>query len=77
MSQKPRFPGIRVTANGNQLTWTSTGATSYAVYKENGGLVATVRGTAWRADRPGSYCVAGLDRTGNQGPVSPPASILK
>jgi uncharacterized lipoprotein YddW (UPF0748 family) len=71
----PEAPQVSV--KGDQLTWASAGATSYAVYKDNGGLVATVRGTSWRPDRPGAYCVAGLDRTGNQGPASPPISILK
>jgi hypothetical protein len=63
-----------------------TAATSYAVYRLDGGaesaqLVGTVRSTGPEqsfVDKGGTdptarYCVSGLDRVGNEGRVSLPA----
>jgi hypothetical protein len=71
-------------AGGVVLTWRGEGAASFAVYRVDGDtarLVGTARGTGW-ADRtapaghPLSYCVAGLDRSGNEGPLSAAMSVV-
>ncbi|MBM0256760.1 glycosyl hydrolase, partial [Micromonospora sp. 4G55] len=68
---------------GVALTWRGAGAASFAVYRVDGDaarLVGTARGTGWvdrtaPADRPLSYCVSGLDRSGNEGRLSAPVSV--
>ncbi|RAO04225.1 glycoside hydrolase family 10 protein [Micromonospora noduli] len=73
----------RADAGGVTLTWRGDGATSYAVYRVDGDearLVGTARGTGWidrtaPADRSLSYCVSGLDRSGNEGRLGTPISV--
>ncbi|SBT43244.1 glycoside hydrolase family 10 protein [Micromonospora auratinigra] len=70
-------------AGGVALSWRGSGATSFAVYRldgERATLVGTTRDSGWvdraaPADRTVSYCVAGLDRSANQGALSAPASV--
>ncbi|MEV4483179.1 glycoside hydrolase family 10 protein [Micromonospora coxensis] len=65
------------------LSWRGDGATSFAVYRvddDAARLVGTTRGTGWvdraaPAGRPLTYCVSGLDRSGNEGPLSAPAPV--
>lgn len=53
--------------------------TSWALYRVDGPaatLVATGRSeTAVTAPGPGTYCLSGLDRSGNEGPLSPPLTV--
>ncbi|MGK5671222.1 glycoside hydrolase family 10 protein [Micromonospora sp. URMC 106] len=73
----------RADAGGVELTWRADGAASVAVYRVDGDtarLVGTTRGAGWvdRAaptDRPLSYCLSGLDRSGNEGRLSAPISV--
>ncbi|MFG1779960.1 glycoside hydrolase family 10 protein [Micromonospora sp. NPDC049048] len=86
-SASPAAPTVtgarRGNADGVTLTWRGDGATSFAVYRVDGDaarLVGTTRGTGWvdraaPADRPLTYCVSGVDRSGNEGPLSSPASV--
>ncbi|RKN59048.1 glycosyl hydrolase [Micromonospora costi] len=72
-----------VEAGGVALSWPATGATSFAVYRVDGDaarLVGTTREAGWvdraaPADGPVSYCVSGLDRSGNEGGLSAPVSV--
>ncbi|MFR9780228.1 family 10 glycosylhydrolase [Micromonospora sp. MS34] len=79
----PVLTGARRDTGGVVLTWRGDGATSFAVYRVDGGvarLAGTTRDAGW-VDRaaPGgralSYCVSGLDRSGNEGPLSAPTTI--
>ncbi|MFI7577867.1 family 10 glycosylhydrolase [Micromonospora sp. NPDC049497] len=68
---------------GVRLTWRRDGAASYAVYRVDGDearLVGTTRGDGWvdrtaPADRALSYCVSGLDRSANEGPLGAAVSV--
>ncbi|MFE9690134.1 family 10 glycosylhydrolase [Micromonospora sp. NPDC005806] len=79
----PAVADVRRGTGGVALTWRGDGATSFAVYRVDGDvarLVGTARGTAWvdrtaPADRSLSYCVSGLDRSGNEGRISAPMSV--
>ena len=59
------------------------GATSWALYRVVGDaatLVATGRGGTEVTDPappagPGTYCLSGLDRSGNEGPISAPLTV--
>ncbi|MGN9768158.1 glycoside hydrolase family 10 protein [Micromonospora sp. SD12] len=87
-STPPAAPTVtgahRANADGVTLTWRGDGATSFAVYRVDGDaarLVGTARGAGWvdrtaPVDRPLSYCVSGLDRSGNEGPLSAPMSVV-
>ncbi|PZF96025.1 glycoside hydrolase family 10 protein [Micromonospora deserti] len=91
MAQLPAAPPAAPTVTGAWredtggvvLTWRGDGATSFAVYRVDGDaarLVGTTRGTGWvdrtaPADRQLSYCVSGLDRSGNEGSLGAPISV--
>ncbi|SCF16370.1 Uncharacterized lipoprotein YddW, UPF0748 family [Micromonospora coriariae] len=74
----PEVTGVRRADTGVELNWRGDDATSFAVYRMDGDgarLVGTARGTGWidrtaPADRPLTYCVSALDRSGNEGPLS-------
>jgi uncharacterized lipoprotein YddW (UPF0748 family) len=77
----PRLLAARPTGNGFTLDW-EPGATepvSWALYRVDGrvaALVATGRtGADVVAPESGTYCLAGLDRSGNQGGLSGVLSI--
>lgn len=87
---QPAITEATVDENGQvTLRWQGEGATSYAIYRYGEGdptaeLVASVRATGDGeqsiVDVPGGpgsygYCVAGLDRTWNEGPASPPVLV--
>ncbi|WP_250035223.1 glycoside hydrolase family 10 protein [Paractinoplanes maris] len=73
---------VSATRTGAAMTFEATapGATSWALYRVTGdaaALVATGRAGSPVADPaapagPASYCLSGLDRSGNESPVSPP-----
>ncbi|MFE9204631.1 family 10 glycosylhydrolase [Micromonospora sp. NPDC007230] len=79
----PEVTGVRRADGGVVLTWRGEGAASFAVYRvdaEVARLVGTARGGGWvdRAAPTGgslSYCVSGLDRSGNEGRLSTPVSV--
>jgi uncharacterized lipoprotein YddW (UPF0748 family) len=90
MAQLPASPPAapvlatpRVDAGAVALSWRGAGAVSFAVYRVAGDvarLVGTTRDTTWvdrdaPAGAPARWCVAGLDRGGNAGPLSAPASV--
>jgi hypothetical protein len=77
----PRLLGARATPAGFELDW-EPGATkpvSWALYRLDGTaatLIATGRtGAKVIAPDAGGYCLAGLDRSGNQGGLSGVLSI--
>ncbi|MDO3700143.1 family 10 glycosylhydrolase [Micromonospora sp. C28SCA-DRY-2] len=91
MAQLPAAPPAAPTVTGTrradgggvELAWRGDGATSFAVYRVDGDaarLVGTTRDTGW-VDRtapargPLTYCVSGLDRSGNEGGLSAPAAV--
>jgi hypothetical protein len=72
----------RPDTGGVALTWRGD-AVSYAVYRVDGRtarLVGTARGGDW-VDRSApagaqlTYCVSGLDRSGNEGGLSAPVTV--
>ncbi|MFI5488417.1 glycoside hydrolase family 10 protein [Micromonospora echinaurantiaca] len=73
----------RADGGGVALTWRGDGATSFAVYRVDGDtarLVGTTRGAGWvdrgaPAEGPLTYCVSGLDRSGNSGGLSAPVPV--
>ncbi|MFF4892863.1 glycoside hydrolase family 10 protein [Micromonospora chersina] len=83
----PPAPAItgarRQDAGGVTLTWRGDDAVSFAVYRVDGDaarLVGTTRGGEWLdraapAGGPLTYCVAGLDRSANEGRLSAPVSV--
>ncbi|MFG3687087.1 glycoside hydrolase family 10 protein [Micromonospora sp. NPDC047740] len=79
----PEVTGVRRADDGVVLTWRGDGAASFAVYRvdaEVAQLVGTARGGGWvdraaPAGRSLSYCVSGLDRSGNEGRLSTPVSV--
>ncbi|MFI7282453.1 glycoside hydrolase family 10 protein [Micromonospora chersina] len=83
----PPAPAItgarRQDTGGVTLTWRGDEAASFAVYRVDGDaarLVGTTRGGEWLdraapADGPLTYCVAGLDRSANEGRLSAPVSV--
>ncbi|WP_320069851.1 glycoside hydrolase family 10 protein [Micromonospora sp. RTGN7] len=91
MAQLPAAPPAAPTVTGVRradagevvLTWRGDGAASFAVYRVDGDtarLVGASRGADWidrtaPAGRPLSYCVSGLDRSGNEGRLSAPTSV--
>lgn len=82
MTQLPADPppapqGVTATtaAGGLALNWEpATGAVRYAVYRVNGETadLTAVTSAASFIGPAGTYCVAGLDRAWNEGPVSAP-----
>jgi hypothetical protein len=70
-----------VAARAGALDWApgEKAPVSWALYRVEGDaapLVATGRaGTRPAVDRPGTYCLSGLDRSGNEGPVSAPLNL--
>ncbi|SCG64544.1 Uncharacterized lipoprotein YddW, UPF0748 family [Micromonospora echinaurantiaca] len=91
MAQLPAAPPAAPTVTevrraddgGVALAWRGDGATSFAVYRVDGDtarLVGTTRGSGWvdrSAPAEGSltYCVSGLDRSGNSGGLSAPVPV--
>ncbi|MGW9195498.1 glycoside hydrolase family 10 protein [Micromonospora chersina] len=83
----PPAPAItgarRQDTGGVTLTWRGDDTVSFAVYRVDGDaarLVGTTRGGEWLdraapADGPLTYCVAGLDRSANEGRLSAPVSV--
>lgn len=83
MEQLPAAPppapqGLTATPLGDRLVlrWqASPGAAHYAIYRvegEQASLVGQIASTSFTGE-PGSYCVSALDRSWNEGPISPPA----
>ncbi len=75
----PRLVSARKSAAGPvELDW-QAGAkepVSWALYRADGALVVTGRtGAKVTAPGPGTYCLSGLDRSGNEGPLSAPLTI--
>jgi hypothetical protein len=72
--------GARGTLDLDTKAGDGAAATSWALYRVDGasaGLVATGRAGTPVADpappaRHAVYCLSGLDRSGNEGPLSPP-----
>lgn len=81
--EAPALTDARRTDGGVELSWRGGGATSFAVYRVDGDaarLVGTTRGAGWTdpaapRDRPLTYCVSGVDRSGNPGGLSAPRSV--
>ncbi len=79
-AQPPSAPRL-IRATGTALTWQAgeREPVSWALYRVDGAaatLVATGRrGTPVTAAGPGTYCLSGLDRSGNEGPASDPVTI--
>ncbi|MFG1829398.1 glycoside hydrolase family 10 protein [Micromonospora chersina] len=83
----PPAPAItgarRQDTGGVALTWRGDDAVSFAVYRvdrDAARLVGTTRAGEWLdraapADGPLTYCVAGLDRSANEGRLSAPVSV--
>ncbi|TYB35488.1 family 10 glycosylhydrolase [Micromonospora sp. AP08] len=79
----PAITGARRDTGGVRVTWRGDDAVSFAVYRVDGDaarLVGTTRGRDWvdpaaPAGGPLTYCVAGLDRSGNEGRLSAPVSV--
>ena len=71
----PQGLAVEPSAGGETLTWSPVdGAARYAVYRagaEDAELVAVTGATSFTGPA-GGYCVAGLDRAWNEGPVSAP-----
>ena len=88
MKQLPADPpsALRVTGTrpasegGTELRWEpgETPPVSWALYRVDAGqaaLIGTGRAAPVVAPGPGTYCVAGLDRSGNQGELSGPVTV--
>ncbi|MFG1656931.1 glycoside hydrolase family 10 protein [Micromonospora chersina] len=79
----PAITGARRDTGGVRVTWRGDDAVSFAVYRVDGDtarLVGTTRGGDWvdpaaPAGGPLTYCIAGLDRSGNEGRLSAPVSV--
>ncbi|OKI74179.1 glycoside hydrolase family 10 protein [Micromonospora sp. CB01531] len=79
----PEVTDVRRADGGVVLTWRGKGAASFAVYRvdaEVARLIGSARGGGWvdraaPAGRSLSYCVSGLDRSGNEGRLSTPVSV--
>ena len=80
-----KITGIAIDSSGKAtVAWqASPGATSYAVYRldpgaEQARLVGSLRGTSFVDSSAGAggarYCVSGLDRSWNEGRISPVSS---
>jgi hypothetical protein len=76
----PSAPRLVATA-GTTLAWQAgeREPVSWALYRVGGAaadLVATGRrGAPVTPPGPGTYCLSGLDRSGNEGPLSAPVTI--
>ncbi|MCY1139679.1 family 10 glycosylhydrolase [Actinoplanes sp. Pm04-4] len=76
----PRLVSAARSGSAMKFETAATGATSWALYRVGGdsaALVATGRAGTEVADPaapdgPATYCLSGLDRSGNEGPVSAP-----
>ena len=76
----PSAPRL-VSARASQVDWQpgEKEPVSWALYRVDGGaapLIATGRaGARIPLPGPGTYCLSGLDRSGNEGPVGPPLTV--
>jgi uncharacterized lipoprotein YddW (UPF0748 family) len=77
----PRLVGAKAAAGTLTFDWRpgAVKPVSWALYRVEGdaaSLVATGRdGVPPTADKPGTYCLSGLDRSGNEGPIGAPLSV--
>jgi uncharacterized lipoprotein YddW (UPF0748 family) len=79
----PTLLAARTAAGKLTFDWRpgATKPVSWALYRVDGDAATLVRtgrdGTAPVGDRPGTYCLSGLDRSGNEGPLSAPLTVSR